>query len=216
MGSITMTISMAWVRSVGSKQELVFCTDSRLGFGGYWDCCPKLFPLERGDSAICFAGDTLYAYPSVLQIISYINQYKPARTRGLALEDLKGHLLKILNSMTSLIADLPPGTEEPEVEFILGGYCWKRSKFNIWLFHYDRSIRKFTYRPASPWRGGNEEKYLAFAGDYEEDAKARLIDLLRAKGKIKQGGFDFEPLEVLRDMIRSYDNNSRIGGAPQV
>lgn len=211
-----MTISMAWVRTVGNMQELVFCTDSRLRFGGYWDCCPKLFPLERGDSAICFAGDTLYAYPSILQIISYINQYKSARNRNLPLEDLKGHLIRILNSMTSLVADLPRGAEEPEVEFILGGYCWKREKFQIWLFHYDKNIRKFTYRAASPWKGGNEEKYLVFAGDYEEDAKARLIELLREKGKINQGGFDLEPLEVLRDMIRSYGKDSRIGGAPQV
>src|SRR5471032_3703856 len=41
---------------------------SRLRFGCAWDCSPKIFPLSRGDCAICFAGNTMYAYPIMEQI----------------------------------------------------------------------------------------------------------------------------------------------------
>lgn len=37
-----MTISIAWTRKIESVEELVVATDSRLGFGCRWDCCPKI------------------------------------------------------------------------------------------------------------------------------------------------------------------------------
>jgi hypothetical protein len=101
------------------------------------------------------------------------------------------------------------------VEFIFGGYSWRKKKFVIWLFHYDTRIRKFTFREASIWRGGGGKKRILFAGDHIKEAKARLVTLLKSRGRIKTGGFDMEPFEVLRDMIREgqYQN---IGGSPQV
>mgnify|MGYP000962023504 FL=1 len=70
-----MTISVAWVRSVGKSEELVFASDSRLAFGARWDCCPKILALPRNDSAISFAGDTHYAYPVMLQAIAAVAQH---------------------------------------------------------------------------------------------------------------------------------------------
>ena len=64
-----MTISIAWVRNVGATKELVVASDSRLSFGCRWDCCPKVLALPRGDAAMCFAGNTMYAYPVMLQAI---------------------------------------------------------------------------------------------------------------------------------------------------
>lgn len=37
------------------------------------DCYPKVLALPRGDSAICFAGDTLYAYPILLQAVAAVS-----------------------------------------------------------------------------------------------------------------------------------------------
>ncbi len=56
---------------------------------------------------------------------------------------------------------------------------------------------------------------MAFAGDVAEEAHDELINLLRRRRKLTGGGFDMEPFEVLRDMIRSGKYPS-IGGAPQI
>lgn len=211
-----MTITVAWVRKVETIQELVVASDSRLSFGGRWDCCPKIIALPRNDAVLCFAGDTMYAYPVMLQAAAAVSQHARLRSRGMDLHHLKGHLLRILNGMVSLVHDLPKGIDtSPETTFLLGGWSSKKGEFKVWLLHFDPKIKRFTFRPTSPWKGSNAKKVFAFTGDYEEDYKARLVSLLRSKGKLEGGGFDMEPLEVLRDMLRdgTYD---KIGGAPQV
>jgi len=211
-----MTISLAWVRKVREVKELVVASDSRLSFGCRWDCCPKVLALPRGDAVMCFAGNTMYAYPVMLQAAAAVSQHLRLLSRGMDLDDLKGHLLRVLNSMVSLIHDLPIGAvNEPDTTFLLGGWSWKHNQFKVWLLHYDVSLKEFTFRPANRWRGLNIDKILAFTGDYAAEYKDRLIMLLRKKNKLESGGFDMEPLEVLRDMLRdaSFD---LIGGAPQI
>lgn len=53
-----MTLSVSWVREFGETKELIVATDSRLRWGQAWDCCPKIMMLPRGDSVLCFAGET--------------------------------------------------------------------------------------------------------------------------------------------------------------
>lgn len=211
-----MTISLVWIRRISGCEELVIATDSRLSFGCRWDCCPKIIALPRNDSAICFAGDTMYAYPVMIQAVSAVAQHSKLLSRALDLEDLKGHLLRILNNMTSLVHDLPKGiNNEPETTFLLAGWSWKRSCFKVWLLYYDPNIKRFTFRPTRNWTGDNKDKLYAVIGDYTDEFKQRLINLLRAKSKLQNGGFDMEPFEVLRDMLRE-KNFDLIGGAPQL
>jgi hypothetical protein len=211
-----MTISIAWVRKVGTIEELVVASDSRLSFGCRWDCCPKVLALPRGDAVISFAGNTLYAYPVMLQVVSAVSQHPRLLRRGMNLDDLKGHLLRVLNGMVSLIHDLPSNADsEPDTSFLFGGWSWNRNRFKVWLLHYDANLNKFIFRPTSRWTGLNRDKVFAFTGDYKAEYKQRLIALLRKKKKLESGGFDMEPLETLRDMLRdaSFD---LIGGAPQI
>lgn len=211
-----MTITIAWVRKVETVEELVVASDSRLAFGCRWDCCPKIIALPRNDAWICFAGDTMYAYPVMLQAVAAVSQHPRLRSRGMDLHHLKGHLLRMLNSMASLVHDLPVGADQtPDTTFLFGGWSSKKGEFKVWLLHFDPEIKKFTFRPTSHWKGSNEDKLFAFTGDYEEEYKSRLISLLRQKGKVDIGGFDMEPLEVLRDMLRN-EGFDKIGGAPQV
>lgn len=158
----------------------------------------------------------MYAYPVMLQAIAAVSQHARLLSRGMNLDDLKGHLLRVLNSMVSLICDLPNnGDSDPDTTFLFGGWSWRRNSFKIWLLHYDTHLKKFTFRPITRWRGINKDKVLAFTGDYKEEYKERLVAILRKKRKLESGGFNMEPLEVLRDMLRdpSFD---LIGGAPQV
>ncbi|HTG17396.1 MAG TPA: hypothetical protein VK747_19250 [Blastocatellia bacterium] len=94
-----MTLLAAWIRKEKSTEELVIATDSRLRFGAAWDCCPKILMLPRSDAVLCFAGDTMYAYPIMLQIRNAIEMYGKARSRAMDITDLRGHVLRIIEDM---------------------------------------------------------------------------------------------------------------------
>lgn len=213
-----MTLSMAWVRRVGvATEELIFAADSRLRAGYAWDCGPKILVLPRSDCAVAFAGPTDFAYPLILQMANAIQYYPKARNRAMDVHDLRGHTIRVFNGMASFLHDLPRGNPEAAVAdplLLLGGYSWRRKRFAIWTLYWDSHSERFTYRPARPWKP-TRLKRIAIAGDATEVAKARLIDLLRRRDKLTSGGFDMEPFEVLRDMIRE-KVDSRIGGPPQL
>lgn len=164
-----------------------------------------------------FAGDTLYAYPIIQHINATIGLHRKLLSRAMDLPSLKGHLLRVLNDTVSTVEDQPKGVDPtPIVEFIFAGFDWRSGEFQGWLFHYDRSLNRFTHRPMRPWSGGNEAKMIVISGDYQEEFKGRLVRILRSKGKISRGGFDMEPFEVLRDMLRQNNEFNCIGGPPQV
>ena len=211
-----MTLALAWTHAAGKTQELVCATDSRLRFGGQWDCGPKLFPTCRGDSAIMFAGDTIYAYPIIHHILAAISQHPKSANRALDLPELKGHLLRVLNATLAEVADLPRNIDaRPKVEFIFAGYDWRRQKFTGWRFWHDQAIKRFTFQPMGGWTQSRTTKRLMLAGNYQDEFKRRLVLLLRERGKLTTGDFDMEPFEVLRDMLRSGDF-PHIGGPPQI
>lgn len=214
-----MTLSVAWLRAVGSVQELVFASDSRLRQGEAWDSCPKILSLPRTDCLISFAGSTATAYPLMLQLARAIEFYPASLSRRVDIREIKRHVLNVFNQMRSLIHDFPvgqAGAGDPEALFLFGGFSWREGSFAIWTLHYDGGIDRYTFRPTSPWAGqGDSIKLVAFAGDEIPDAQLRLRELLIARGKIASGGLDMEPFEVLRDMIRS-GQYPTIGGAPQV
>lgn len=215
-----MTLCISWIRKVGETEELVIATDSRLRNGQAWDCNPKILKLPRTDCAICFEGSTMEAYPMMIQLQTAVENRLRSKNRSQDLHDFKGFAITVLNNMRNHISDLPYGQDQPdqpEVSFLLGGYSWKNSQFSLWTFFYDTNAGKFAARPTSYWKGVSGEKKIAFAGDYVEDAKERLLNLLRERGKLEDGNFDMEPFEVLRDLLLEEDEQyPLIGGAPQL
>lgn len=172
-----MTLSIAWVRTAGGSKELVLASDSRLRFGCNWDSCQKIFLLPRDDCAICFAGDTQYAYPLMHAMESAIRHFPKSMNRQQELSDLEGHAIRVFNSMLANIGDLPIGQErvdEPEAYFLFGGFCWKQKAFRLWTLHFDPNISAFTFRPTSCWDGVDGHKQIAFIGDYVEDTSIAM------------------------------------------
>jgi hypothetical protein len=209
-----MTLSMAWIRRVNTVEELVFASDSRLRAGYAWDCAPKILPLSRGDCAVSFAGPTEYAYPIMEQIRNAIWMHPKVATRATDLCDLKGHSLRVVRHMESFIHDLPRGKEKkdpPDTEFIFAGYSWAKGIFKIWILEYVTARNQFEYR-RTPTLNKNP---IAIIGDYVEDARKEILELLKSRGKEEAMGFDMEPFEVLRDFCRD-DSRKLVGGAPQV
>src|SRR6185437_7420039 len=100
-----MTLCIAWVRKLVRHEELVFTTDSRLRSFGEWDCGPKIMVFERTDCAICFQGDTTFAYPMMIQLQMAVTNFPKAVNRNQDLYKFKGHILDILNDMLSYKLD---------------------------------------------------------------------------------------------------------------
>lgn len=208
-----MTLALAWIRKIaGGTEELLVASDSRLGSGKRIDCCPKIILLPRSDCFICFAGDTDYAYPLMLQFSASIENYPRSKDRAMDLHDLRAYTLKVMNSMRDSVHFYAEGEEIPKTSFLFGGYSWIRKSFSIWNLHYKSGEQRFVYKPV-----GKSLGRCAFAGDWAKIARAKLITLLREQGKYPGNvELDMEPFEVLRDLLRSSTELDTIGGPPQL
>jgi len=217
-GVDSMTLGMAWVRHLGRTREFVVAVDSRLSGGRAWDCSPKLLMLPRSDCMLAFAGDSLDAYPLMLQIVNSINLHPRTLDRTIDIVHLKGHMARVWRSMRDFIHSLPRGQTVPDpydVTFMFGGYSWREKDFRFWRM----TSTGTTFTSENPKRWGPDYTTLRihFFGDEPAvaDAKKRLAKLMLERGKLPGGDFDMEPFEVLRDIIRSGVHNS-VGGPPQM
>lgn len=215
-----MTIASAWIRSNKDSQELVVASDSRLSCGNRMDCCQKVYMLPRADSFICFAGGTEWAFPMIHQVVSAISTSEKASTRALDITKLKTEILHIFESLRKFVHS---GETQPIAEFIFGGYSWMHKCFKIWRIFYQEGVRRFEAAPAKCFQGSQN----VFVGDFDHvgNARKKLSALLKLKKNRSSGEptkLDWEPLEVIRDMLREVDNKSSlhktssIGGALQV
>lgn len=200
-----MTLVTVWRRRFDVVEELLAASDSRLKGGYAWDACPKLFALPRGDAVIGFAGDTHYAYPPVLHMLSYMVNYRPARTRGLDLTDLVHHLTKVIEAT---YATMKGEVEEPTTSLVIGGYSWIHKKFIVRELQIGASKRVSVHRC---------ERAFSFFGDGADDATRACAKVLRDRGK-KADEIDMEPFEVLRDILRANGNDEHalVAGPPQL
>lgn len=214
-----MTLIAAWERKIKNTTELVVASDSRLSGGLTWDCAPKIMLTPRSDCVICFAGDTLYAYPIMQMVINAIGMHQKVKSRAYDMADLKGHIGRVLEDVRLRITDLPcgdPSPAVPEFSLVLAGYSWTYKKFVCWRSFYDKNLRRFCFRKlSSHWQRTKGTKRFLFVGDLEREAKVELYSRLKQKGKLTVGGLDMEPFEVLRDFIRQKKHRA-VGGPPQV
>lgn len=214
-----MTLGAMWVRTYGEQSELVAISDSRLTGGKVWDQCPKVFPMARGDCVISFSGETDYAYPLVAHAINAIDAWDESRNRRLPLERLRGHLSRVFTSVLDGVDldGLIGGPSGDPTVLLLGGYSWSTHRWIIWALRWDTAARAFshsTLRARTPGQRGA----IMWTGDWDAvgEAKRRLNIRLKASGhSLAREGLNMEPLEVLRDVIRS-ETYSSVGGPLQL
>lgn len=214
-----MTLIAAWIKKYKKTEELYIVGDSRLRGGSCWDIGTKILDLGRGDVVIAFAGQTANAYPLMLQLQSAVQMHPKVKSRAYDITDLKGHVLRIFNSMWQSISDLPVGQSKPdpaEVRFLLAGFSWRLQRFKIWMLNFNSKENAFDLQGASFHKkkgGGN--KYFSFIGDGAGLATNRVYEILRDRKKIRRVGLEMEPFEVLLEFIRDPEKHL-IGGPPQV
>lgn len=208
-----MTISIAWVatRSDG-REDLYFASDSRTRGARVLDVSPKVLMLPRTDAAISFAGDTIAAYPMMLQISNAIAAHQPALQRNLDLGELKKHLLRVLTDMLASVQDFAQGFDTTDGQFLFGGYSWRSKRFRLWTFYHENASKAFRAREVMSFNP--RLKVAAFIGSFAKTYRQHLVKALHEPGK---GGAAFlEPLKILADCLRSAGPDDDIGGAPQV
>ena len=236
-----MTVVIAWVRTVRDCEELVFVSDSRLSSDGRnFDACPKILTLPRTDCAIAYAGYSGHGYPMMLQLQRAIESYEPSRRRSLDISSVRTHALKIFDRMGATIQNSPylsiKQDLSPEASFVFGGYSWIKKEFQLWVFAFNKKERRFEARPAN-WIGLSPQlnkhivlkikqpqydqhlfSKIAFAGNQKERAVRLLLDKLnttKTADKTSEN-IDWQPFEIVRDMLRDPLHDESIGGAPQV
>ncbi|TAT74822.1 hypothetical protein ELH50_30250 (plasmid) [Rhizobium ruizarguesonis] len=231
-----MTIAIAWTRTISGCEELIFVTDSRLsGDGRTFDACPKTMTLPRDDCAIAFAGFTGHAYPMMQQLSFAIDAHAPLKRGSLELPQVKSHALKIFDAMSAQIRSSDrlssPVETNPEAEFLFGGYSWIKKRFELWHLHYSAGDKRYKAEPAqwlcyladinktvirkSKQPADKRLGLITFAGDQAGLARRKLLEKLNC-GAPSQGTLDWEPFEVVRDMLRDQGHSETIGGPPQI
>ena len=208
-----MTISIAWVatRSDG-REDLYFASDSRTRGVRVLDVSPKILMLPRTDAAISYAGDTIAAYPMMLQISNAIAAHQPALERNLDIGELKKHLLRVLTDMLASVQDFVEGFDTTDGQFLFGGYSWRSKRFRLWTFYYEKASKAFRAREVTTFNP--RLKVAAFIGSF---AKTYRQSLAKALYTARDGPPVFlQPLKILADSLRAAGPHDDIGGAPQV
>lgn len=215
-----MTLVCAWVRKVGSTEELVVASDSRLTGGMTWDHGQKIFPLARGDSVLAFAGETFFAYPLILQTLRYIDDYDRAESRAMSLEDMKGHLEKVLTDLIQAIRDWPVGKKGEQDDelykftLLLAGYSVASKKWGFWVSRVDKKSRKLRFTKGE-LAGGHQGALFVGSGAPAAIQTFKADRAATWKAGSRPAPTTWEPLDVLRDMISS-NAESSVGGPIQI
>jgi hypothetical protein len=231
-----MTLSVAWIRTLGTSSELIFASDSRLIGGGNVDECQKVFALPREDCGISFAGSTDIAYPFILQLINTISEYRKLYDRAIDVDVLKGNVVDLLNRFVRSHRGTIPSSFESELVatmFLFGGWSWKKQRFYLWDIFFDTQVKRYVDSVCKVWKWFGVTRGQAadfgFCGDYGGVFLTKMKAQLKAQtdavasGKAKRIDLDYEPLQVLASMLRDPQFTDRrlrakglIGGAPQV
>lgn len=196
-----MTLIAAWCVGKGTNNpSLIIAADSCLSGGERWKCCPKIFPLNRNDSAICFSGETFYAYPLILQLINFLNMHPKVKNRASDITEIKAYILQLLNSMIKERSNFPStGPSKPDVSILFCGYSWRYNKLVGWRFYY--TDNEFSHKEVID--SHKSKKNFTFMGDYEMEVKNKLISMCTHRRQ-KINKIQSEPLDILKEYINNH------------
>lgn len=201
-----MTMCAAWIRQANDTEELVFATDSCLTGGEKWKHGIKLFELPRKDCLLCFAGDTMRAYPLVLNLVSSIHLDKYLQSPSATLEEVLEFLSELFTKLVKTITEVEKDRihiERGSAQFLFGGWDWQKGPngvYRVWKLYYSESVEGFIFDELT--NSGNQTIFYTFMGnassfgDIEKEAKDRFKKLLSDEDKIGSK-LNMEPLRIL-------------------
>lgn len=216
-----MTIAVAWIRKDKDNKELFFCSDSRLCGGQRWDQCPKLSILPGEYSMLAFAGDTNFAYPMISSIKQALSNYpRIVKRRGMDVVHLSGTMCSIFNFMLNSVYDVADPDFKPDLEYLVGGYSPLKDDFKIYRLHYVPGSGMIEKNPSLTHISKNKDCCFVVIGDkkkeFKDALKKKIISKYGSNFYNKSFCFDYEPFEVICDMLRESTKEDTIGGPPQM
>ena len=217
-----MTLCTAYIRQANDTEELVFATDSCLTGGEKWKHGIKLFELPRKDCLLCFAGDTMRAYPLVLNLVSSIHLDKYLQSPSATLEEVLDFLSELFTKLVHTIAEVDKKRiheERGAARFLFGGWDWQKGangSFRVWKLYYSEGVEGFIFDEMT--NDGTKTRFYTFLGDanidVEKEARDRFKKILVDEDKV-DSKLDMEPLRVLSAI--SLDKNIReVDGSLQI
>lgn len=191
------------------------------------DQAQKIIPLQRGDCALAFCGDTGVAYPFFIQASSVLNNFIRTRTRGSDVTEVCRLLGSVLNNIVdSWDLDLKGKRDElKDTRILFAGWSWRDQEFQVGFYRF--IDKKFIYRESTnpitkPWR--ERKPSLVVIGDYIEEYMrilGRIVGMNNPIARhwgVKEIDLQYEPLEALNEFLTATQGNieySKIGGQPQ-
>lgn len=141
-------------------------------------------------------------------------------------EHVVKHVLTIINSLTKdiyidpiLKGSLMERVELEKVSFIFGGYSWSKEEFLFWKIKYSMKCKEYRLVTMNNPVGQGNRVVCIGDDDVIKEFYKRLKVLMRNHNGDNQDffrkGIDYEPLIILRDMLRENRYES-IGGVPQI
>ncbi len=214
-----MTLCTAYIRQANDSEELVFATDSCLTGGEKWKHGIKLFELPRKDCLLCFAGDTMRAYPLVLNLVSSIHLDKYLESPSATLEEVLDFISELFTRLVNVIGEVDRGRiheERGAAKFLFGGWDWQIGVFRVWELFYSEDAEGFVFNELT--NDDSKTRFYTFLGnaeiDIEKEAKERFKRILLDEDKM-DSKLDMEPLRVLSSIsldgsIREVDGSLQI------
>lgn len=206
-----MTIGMAYVRKLPSGDEIVLASDSRLSGGESWDECQKVFPLDRGDCALAFAGAANRFVPIFNQIVTFCNLHKRIYSRAMPLDLLSRRLKQVSEHLLEGVKDHPDKFPDGAFQFILCGWHWQIGKPVFYKFSYDERAGRITKgRKRLNARIMRVVHPVLFIGDCVDQIK-KLYNQIADPKDVQ---LDLQPLRIIQQIIDKGEIRS-IGGVVQ-
>jgi hypothetical protein len=208
-----VTLCAVWKRKAGNTEELVFATDSRLTGGELWDSGIKLFGFPREDCLLCFCGETRRAYPLILHLVESIRYDKHLLNRHTDLQEVVEHITDLFTELCDELRDPPHGYTLDDlksgVEFIFGGWCWKKQMLACWKITYSPEANGFIPQALHD----DSLQPILFIGDHAQKAKQKMYEIL---GNSDNPCMDMEPLTVITRFALDTEQYPEIGGSLQI
>jgi hypothetical protein len=207
-----VTLIAAWVRQVSKIQQLVVISDSRVGGGERWDWAPKVLVLPRPATVGAVAGDMTIAYAYLLQAVSMTSLETGLGSGRVDIGNFVRQMERVLipSRVSGVLSDLPtPNLDTHTAELFLGGWSWRRSRFEGYRLSYEGRGR---IQKHDVFQGREGIDTVHFFGSESKAARERLLQKVQ---NLAGAPIRWEPLEVLIEMCedRMVDD---VGGPPQI
>jgi hypothetical protein len=171
---------------------------------------------------LCFAGDTMRAYPLVLNLVSSIHLDKYLQSPSATLEEVLEFLSELFTKLVKTITEVDKERvhiERGSAQFLFGGWDWQKSSngaFRVWKLYYSQEVEGFIFDELT--NDSSQTIFYTFMGnadiDVEKEAKERFKKLLADEDKFGKK-LDMEPLRILSSIsldkaIREVDGSLQI------